>query len=54
MSNASRHPQSSTGIAPSAGFPPSAASVSPPATSREDAYWERRWQLEWDRRNVED
>ena len=49
------HPQSSMGIAPSAAsFPMSAASASTPASSREDAYWERRWQLEWDRRNVED
>jgi hypothetical protein len=34
-------------------FPMSATSAFVPAPP-EDAAWERRWQLEWDRRNVED
>jgi hypothetical protein len=53
MSNASHHPQSSMGIAPAAAGP-AANSAFTPAMTREDAEWERRWQLEWDRRNVED
>jgi hypothetical protein len=54
MSNAPFHPPASTGITPSASFPMSATLAPMPAATREDAYWERRWQLEWDRRNVED
>jgi hypothetical protein len=55
MSNTSRRSQSSMGIVPSpAGSAMSASSAFAGASSREDAEWERRWQLEWDRRNVED
>jgi hypothetical protein len=34
-------------------FPMSATSAYVP-TSPEESAWERRWHLEWDRRNVED
>ena len=34
-------------------FPMSATTAFVPASPEETA-WERRWQLEWDRRNVED
>jgi hypothetical protein len=55
MSNTSHRSQSSMGIVPSpAGSAMSASSAFAGASSREDAEWERRWQLEWDRRNVED
>jgi hypothetical protein len=54
MSNTSRRSQSSMGIAPSStSHGTSAGSAFAPASAREDAE-ERRWQLEWDRRNVED
>jgi hypothetical protein len=54
MSNTAHRSQSSMGIAPSsAGSAMSAGSAFAPASAREDAE-ERRWQLEWDRRNVED
>jgi hypothetical protein len=53
MSNTSRS-QSPMSIGPSVNaFPMSASSAFVPA-SPEEAAWERRWQLEWDRRNVED
>jgi hypothetical protein len=55
MTHASQHLQSPTGIAPFPGdFPMSADAAFTAATTREEAEWERRWQLEWDRRNVED
>jgi hypothetical protein len=55
MTHASQHLQSPAGIAPFPGdFPMSANSAFAPAMTREEADWERRWQLEWDRRNVED
>ncbi|MEA2944897.1 MAG: hypothetical protein QOI40_227 [Alphaproteobacteria bacterium] len=55
MSNTAHRSQSSMGIAApsSAGSAMSAGSAFAPASAREDAE-ERRWQLEWDRRNVED
>jgi hypothetical protein len=53
MSNASHHSQSSIGIAP-AGADLAANSAFTRASTPEEAAWERRWQLEWDRRNVED
>jgi hypothetical protein len=31
-----------------------AAAAGAPDTAREDLAWERRWQAEWDRRNIED
>ena len=31
-----------------------AASAGAPELTPEDIAWERRWQAEWDRRNVED
>jgi hypothetical protein len=33
---------------------PTAASAAASASTPEDLAWERRWQAEWDRRNVED
>ena len=53
MSKTSRsQPPMSIGPSVSA-FTMSATAAYVPA-SPEEAYWERRWQLEWDRRNVED